>query len=83
MDEELYKFHEQNIHFEIRFLQYESVAWVLNDSWLNVEPYWTQMSKKCHFEKSHSKVIPIEWSNAAEKQHCIKVCFENNALLHT
>ena len=28
------------------------------------------MSKKCHFDKHHSKVIPIERSHAAKETHC-------------
>ena len=37
---------------------------------LNGKPYWTQMSKECHFDKRHSKVIPIERFYAARQTSC-------------
>ena len=63
MDGEHYKFSERNFDFENELPQFRS------DSWLNGKPYGRQMSKKCHFEKRHSKVIPIEISHAANKTH--------------
>ena len=47
------KFSKRNFDFGNEFPQFESVVQVLNDSWLNGKPHWTQMLKKCHLDKRH------------------------------
>ena len=63
-------FCERNFNFENKFPQFGNVVQVFNASWLNDKTYWTQISKKCHFDKCHSKVVPIERSHAVKKTHC-------------
>ena len=67
MDEEPYKFREWNFDFKNKFPQFGCVLQVLNDTCSNGKPWKTQMSKKFHFDKRYSKVMPIEWSHAAKK----------------